>query len=340
MPVAGHARMLVLSVVACATAAARSMPVGGRRTARSSFVAVDAVLGLTATRARGSARLCAAAGPLAEAHGDTTATLRAMTTRCTPASAEDVACIEERQLRHPISAMVAVGKRCKYGFPQALALDPLGREKYGLGGHPIDAALFRLTCPHLVKGIDEWEAQGAVRAFNEHLAASAEWTQSNDNVNAQHRQIRRALVGSAAKRAELEASPVHAIILNSGLAGLTKQGDVKCLHAQVADGLCRGDNAVADAVLDGLRARGVDPEGGCSCWQQCDRAHAPGPESWRYQPAKNRQKLKATAERRRRLNDEARHRQLAVAARAPRASRVGVRSSEPAGADQVTSDHA
>jgi hypothetical protein len=108
------------------------------------------------------------------------------------------------------------------------------------------------------------------------------------STNAQHRLIRRALVGSDEKCAELEQNPVHAIILNSGLAGLTQPGDIKCLHAQTADGLNRGGNIIADAILDGLRARGVDPEGGCSCWQQCDLKHEPTPESWRYAPVKNR----------------------------------------------------
>lgn len=336
--------MMVLSLVAWSAAAAHTLPAGGRRVARTSLAAVDAALVRTPAQQRGlrvSAQRAEPAGgtpaaslgrglarapsqsrtrglrasaPRTEpARAELVATLSAMTEHCTPASADDVACIEERQLKHPISAMIAVGHRCKYGFPQALALDPLGREKYALGGHPVDAALFRLTCPHLVKAIDEWEAEGAVRAFNKDLAADAEWARSNDAVNAQHRLIRHALVGSEEKRAELERHPVLSIILNSGLAGLTKPGDVKCLHAQVADSLCRGDNAVANAVLAGLRERGVDPEGGCSCWQQCDLKHELGPESWQYQPVKNRQKLKATAERRRKLNSAGKARRAAAA---------------------------
>lgn len=301
--------------------AAASLPGGGRRIARSSLAVADAAR----SRAPAQPRLrgLRASAARAEAQGGLVETLGAMTASCTRASEDDVACIEERQLQHPISAMVAVGTRCKYGYPQAIALDPLGREKYGLGGHPVDAALFRLTCPHLVKGIDEWEAEGAVRAFNKGLAADEGLAASNDRVNEQHRSIRRALIASDERRAELEAHPVLSIILNSGLAGLTKPGDVKCLHAQLADGLCRGDNAVADAVLAGLAGRGVDPQGGCSCWQQCDRAHELGPASWQYLPVKNRQKLKATVERRRKLNVAKVRREEARAAAAPGGSGEG-----------------
>jgi hypothetical protein len=227
--------------------------------------------------------------------------LASLTAFCEPATDADRRCVEERQLQHPMSAMVAVGKRCKYGFPQAITLDPRAREKYGLGGHPIDAALFRLTCPHLVKEIDAWEAEGAVRAFNARVAEYDAWMSASDEANAKHRIIRRALIGSEVECAKIEANPVLSIILNSGLAGNNKKGDIKCLHAQLADGLSRGGNAVADGVLDGLRERGVAPEGGPSCWQQCDSAHTHTPESWEYMPRKNRQKLRATTERRRKL---------------------------------------
>jgi hypothetical protein len=276
---------------------------------------------------RSAARaLHASAVPQAGAAEDLVSTLTGLTAHCAAPTEEDRRCIEERQLRHPISAMVAVGKRCKYGFPQALALDPCARRKFGLGGHPIDGALFRLTCPHLVKGIDEWEAEGAVRAFNRRVGEEARLLAAADDANAAHRTIRRALV-PAAERESYEGHPVLNVILNSGLAGNNKKGDIKCLHAQLADGLCRGDNAVADAVLEGLQSRGVDPAGGCSCWQQCDLAHAAGPESWAYQPRKNRQKLRATTVRRQTLRSKA-----ASEAAGPAAAASGKAKSAPQGA--------
>ncbi|KAJ1619493.1 hypothetical protein T492DRAFT_1084982 [Pavlovales sp. CCMP2436] len=231
-------------------------------------------------------------------------TLERLTEHCTGASEADTECIEQRQLTHKISSMMAVGKRCKYGFPQALVTDPLGRLKFGLGGHPVDAALFRLTCPHLVKGLDEWEAKGAVKSFNEKLLGDARWTEANTQTNAQHRLLRRALIGTEEKIAELEQNPVHAIIVNSGLAGLTKPGDVKCLHAQVADGLCRGGNVIADDILEGLKERGYEADGCGSCWQQCNLKHEPTPDSWRYAPVKNRQKLRTASNRRRALKEK------------------------------------
>ena len=52
-------------------------------------------------------------------------------------------------------------------------------------------------------------------------------------------------------------------ILTSGIAGQSPgKRDVKCLHAQAADYLCRGgDNRIGAMVLEGLEARGVDPTG-------------------------------------------------------------------------------
>ena len=89
-------------------------------------------------------------------------------------AAGDRRVIEERHLEHQVN-LLAVGMRCKHGCPQAFAYDSLSRPgamkmvKGGLKREkqrslPLDHGLFRLSCPHLVKAIDEWEREGAVQA--------------------------------------------------------------------------------------------------------------------------------------------------------------------------------
>lgn len=85
-------------------------------------------------------------------------------------------------------------------------------------------------------------------------------------------------------------------ILGSGIAGQTRaKADIKCVHAQLADGRCRSDsNGVAAELTRRLERRGVDPRGHAQCRAQCD-CRVPESEArakWWYEPAKNRWKLR------------------------------------------------
>ncbi len=53
------------------------------------------------------------------------------------------------------------------------------------------------------------------------------------------------------------------LLRDSGFIGITmgRNDDVKCLHAQVADELTRGQNPMGQMVMELLQARGVDPRG-------------------------------------------------------------------------------
>lgn len=52
-------------------------------------------------------------------------------------------------------------------------------------------------------------------------------------------------------------------MLSSGIIGVTKVDDVKCLHAHVADHLMRGDNKVGQWTLEQLGDQGIE-RSGCS----------------------------------------------------------------------------
>lgn len=90
------------------------------------------------------------------------------------------------------------------------------------------------------------------------------------------------------------------MVASSGIAGQTPhKADVKCLHAQMADHLCRSrSNAVGDRIERGLAARGIRLDGDSECWQQCDLAVPATESTWWYTPV-NRWKLRKQKERRR-----------------------------------------
>jgi hypothetical protein len=81
-----------------------------------------------------------------------------------PPSKSELDVISNRQLLHPVNAVgVASRTRCMHGHPQAFVSAPVSEMgKFSSG-------IFRLTCPWLVKAVDEWEAEGAVREMNRRL---------------------------------------------------------------------------------------------------------------------------------------------------------------------------
>ena len=98
-----------------------------------------------------------------------------------PPSEDDIRVIEERQLGHKMSNIIGVGMRCKHGYPQAFAFDPVRRAPWAYGERKskIESGLFRLSCPLLVKAVDEWEAEGAVKKINEEVVGGTAGSGTN-----------------------------------------------------------------------------------------------------------------------------------------------------------------
>lgn len=266
----------------------------------------------------------------------------------TPPSDEDLATIE-RQLGHPVDNIAGVGLRCKHGHPQAFAFDPTGRNAWRGSGQrrsKLESGMFRLSCPLLVRAIDEWESEGAVVRVNDEVGASAELQAAEEAGDkdtarvaarrlsafrretlaaaqvalAEHagddpplaEQLKEAHKGHAAARHVLlgdrigplledaadageEQLAIITHILGSGIAGQTRsKPDIKCVHAQLADGLCRSNsNGVARELTRRLEARGAEVCGSAVCCAQCD-AKVPeeqARETWWYESVKNRVRL-------------------------------------------------
>lgn len=136
--------------------------------------------------------------------------------------------------------------------------------------------------------------------FNARLADSGEWKASLLSTNQAHQKMRRLLTTEEDVeylRGRFGDTGVEAF-MESGLAGMIGEKDVKCLHAQLADYLLRQDNAIGEAVATELEARGA-PIGGCaSCRQQCDVAEEEQLGGWQYASQKNKSKLRQTFQRR------------------------------------------
>ncbi len=100
----------------------------------------------------------------------------------------------------------------------------------------------------------------------------------------------------------MDDAETYESILDSGIVGITqgRADDVKCLHAQVADHLARGNNPIGEEVLRELESRGVDPQGSNICNEQCDPNIENTAYTWRYRSIKNKSRLTTRRDNRRR----------------------------------------
>uniref|UniRef100_A0A7S4MAG0 Uncharacterized protein n=1 Tax=Odontella aurita TaxID=265563 RepID=A0A7S4MAG0_9STRA len=217
--------------------------------------------------------------------------------------------------------------RCRHGFPQAFALDPLPA-----GSGRANSGLLKLTCPHLVNAVDDLEDDGGIVTFNERLAVCPpdgvgdeerrRLRNSAAEAHTVHASMRRDMLSSnddlEALCSKLGERGAEAF-LGSGVAGAAEgtfgsddgvAGDVKCLHAWLADYLFRGlegDSALlGSAVGAELEMRGIDLNGTAACNAACDPcfkgSNVPPPPKPR-----NKQRLrtgKEIARRRRRREEE------------------------------------
>jgi hypothetical protein len=168
---------------------------------------------------------------------------------------EDIEVIEQRQIGRSAHSMFAVEKsKCKYGFPQAFVQYPVSTA--------ISSGMIRLACPHLVKGIDELEAEGGLDLFDAKLADENEdgvLRRTFDQANKAWRTIRDVTVNSEDRKHMDSKLGVEgaAFLMDSGLIGCTiGKLQVKCLHAHVADHLMRGSNEIGAEALKLLDDRG------------------------------------------------------------------------------------
>ena len=242
---------------------------------------------------------------------------------------QDKLCIETRQLDRTVNGMWAVEKqRCKHGFPRAFVrsaitypnkfyTDDAKMKTPGMLSSEaadkiqVSSGMLRLSCPHLVKAIDELEEEGGIEAINGHLIAASDeddlaepLRQSFLHVNKAWGTIRAKTMSSGdVQVAESYLGKEGATtMINSGIIGVTpnKVDDVKCLHAHLGDYLLRGENQIGELVIKTLEEqKDIDVSGCENCYQQCSSMISKEESQFWYMSRKNKEKLRATRDRKR-----------------------------------------
>lgn len=138
------------------------------------------------------------------------------------------------------------------------------RRPVSLENTSINSGMLRLTCPHLVKLIDEIEGRGGVQAYNKNISSRNDVKNNFAHVNEQWRLIKRASISDEEEKfIHMKLKDKADDFLTSGIIGIRGSGtnDVKCLHAHVADELIRDDNSVGKLVMEEIVESGNDPKG-------------------------------------------------------------------------------
>ena len=160
-----------------------------------------------------------------------------------------------RQLGRPARGVVAIARHCPYGYPQVTVNHPLHREGEEFEVFP---TLFWLTCPFLVEEVARLESAGWVKRLEAKLKAEPELAAAYARAHEKYRAERLALI-SPEEEKFLRARGAHGAV-ETGVAGLRNPRRVKCLHAQLAHFLARGDNPVGALVAQLLPALHCPPD--------------------------------------------------------------------------------
>jgi len=135
--------------------------------------------------------------------------------------------------------------RCPYGRPAVIA-----QPAYLGDGTPFPTTYY-LSCPHAVARIDALEAAGGVDRYERLVAGDGEAMAEYRAGAARQRELRR----PTARMADGGAS------LGLGIAGTSREGAVKCLHAHAAFALAEPGYALGRRIL--AEAAPLYPDGEC-----------------------------------------------------------------------------
>lgn len=159
-----------------------------------------------------------------------------------PPTTQDLVTIS-RQLGRPARGVVAIARDCPYGYPQVTVNHPLRRDGEGFEVFP---TLFWLTCPFLVEEVARLESAGWVKRLEARLREDAELAARYARAHDAYRRERLSLLSPEEERLLRERGAWDSV--TTGVAGLRNPLRVKCLHAQLAHFLVRGENPIGELV--------------------------------------------------------------------------------------------
>ena len=135
--------------------------------------------------------------------------------------------------------------RCPHGRPAVI-----GQPAYLDDGSPFPTTYY-LSCPHAVARIDGLEAAGGVDRYERLVANDAGALEEYRAGAARQRELRRPGIAMADGGASL----------GLGIAGTSREGAVKCLHAHAAFALAEPGYALGRRIL--AEAAPLYPDGEC-----------------------------------------------------------------------------
>lgn len=153
------------------------------------------------------------------------------------------------QLGRPARGVVAIARDCPFGYPQVTVNRPLHREGDEFEVFP---SLFWLTCPFLVEEVARLESAGWVKRLEARLEADPELAARYARAHEDYRRERLALLSPEEEKFLRARGAWEAV--ETGVAGLRNPLRVKCLHAQLAHYLARGDNPIGELVAGFLQS--------------------------------------------------------------------------------------
>lgn len=153
------------------------------------------------------------------------------------------------QIGRPPKGVVGIARDCPYGYPQVTVNHPLRCEGDSFEVFP---TLFWLTCPYLAEEVAHLESAGWVKRLETRLKSDSELARQYALAHEAYRKERLALLAPKERKFLCERRAWAAI--ETGVAGLRNLRRVKCLHAQLAHFLARGENPIGELVAGMLPA--------------------------------------------------------------------------------------
>jgi len=154
---------------------------------------------------------------------------------------------DKRIIAHQIGrdarGVIAIPRRCAYGYPQVATVYPLlDREPF--------PTMYWLTCPYLHREIAALESEGMIARIEERIA-------SDPALAEQVMRAHRSYIGQRLKLlspddlAYLEERRMLPALTQRGIGGIANFARIKCLHLHAAHALV-GDNPIGEIVLNSL----------------------------------------------------------------------------------------
>ncbi len=143
--------------------------------------------------------------------------------------------------------MTGIVKKCVYGYPSVILLDPVLKSDNGpvLNHMSISNPLW-LTCPYLNKKIHDLESNGYIKKIADFVNSDRSLVDLMKNAHAHYYSLRKNLY--CKHFGEISSIEFNDKILNSGIGGIQDIDYIKCLHQHYSHYQICSDNVVGRVV--------------------------------------------------------------------------------------------